>query len=211
MTPFTTVRGAAASIPSDNIDTDVIIRIERLTAASTRQELGRYALEALRLRADGSEETSFVLNQAPFRQAPILITGRNFGCGSSREGAVWALHARGIRCVIGESFGDIFYANCFQNGLLPIRLPASAVEGIRQQAKSGVPVEVNLLQQRVHLPEGADVSFDIDPIRREALLEGLDDIGQTLKRIASISAWQATDRRARPWMWPSDATSVENA
>ncbi|WP_208511213.1 3-isopropylmalate dehydratase small subunit, partial [Variovorax paradoxus] len=124
MQPFTLLRGAAAPLSIDNVDTDLIVRIERLTSLA-RGELGPWAFEALRFRADGSEDPDFVLNQPRWREAPILVAGRNFGCGSSREGAVWALLARGIRCVIAESFGDIFHANCFQNGVLPIRLAPS--------------------------------------------------------------------------------------
>lgn len=201
MTPFSTVTGPAASILQDNVDTDVIIRIERLTSASTREELGQHALEAMRLLPDGKEDPAFALNQTAYHQAPIVITGRNFGCGSSREGAVWALQARGIRCLIGESFGDIFYANCFQNGVLPVRMAPDAVTQIRNLARNGQHVTVDLSSQRITLPRGEAWCFDIDPVRREAMLEGLDDIAQTLKRSPAITAWQALDRTSRPWAW----------
>ena len=200
MQPFTLVHGPAAALLKPNIDTDLIVRIERLTSLE-RQALGPYALEALRYRADGSEDPGFILNQPAFRQAPILVTGPNFGCGSSREGAVWALAARGVRCVIGESFGDIFFANCFQSGVLPIRLPAASVARIAKLAAQGDEVTVDLRQRCLVLPDGSVVEFEVDPMRREALLEGLDDIGQTLKQEASISAWQSQDRRDRPWVW----------
>jgi 3-isopropylmalate/(R)-2-methylmalate dehydratase small subunit len=200
MQAFTTLQGPAAALLQPNIDTDVIIRIERL-ASLERDALGAYALEALRYRADGSEDPDFVLNRAPFRDAPILITGPNFGCGSSREGAVWALLARGIRCVIGESFGDIFFANCFQNGVLPLRQPSETVARIATLAADGAPVTVDLVSQWVVLPTGETISFEVDPMRRDALLEGLDDIGQTLKRGEVIAAWQQHDRQARPWVW----------
>jgi 3-isopropylmalate/(R)-2-methylmalate dehydratase small subunit len=200
MQPFTIVHGPAASLLQPNIDTDVIVRIERLTSLE-RQALGPYALEALRFRADGSEDPAFVLNQPAFRQAPILVTGPNFGCGSSREGAVWALAARGVRCVIGESFGDIFFANCFQNGVLPIRLPAASVGRIAKLAADGDEVTVDLQRRCLVLPDDSVLEFEVDSMRREALLEGLDDIGQTLKQEAFISAWQSQDRRDRPWVW----------
>jgi len=200
MQAFTTLQGPAAALLQPNIDTDVIIRIERLTSVE-RDALGPFALEALRLRRDGSEDPDFVLNRAPFRDAPILLTGPNFGCGSSREGAVWALLARGVRCVIGESFGDIFFANCFQNGVLALRQPSEAVARIATLVADGSPLTVDLVSQRLVLPTGESIAFEVDPMRRAALLEGLDDIGQTLKQVASISAWQAQDRRDRPWAW----------
>ena len=200
MQAFTTLQGPAAALLQPNIDTDVIIRIERLTSVE-RDALGPFALEALRLRRDGSEDPDFVLNRAPFRDAPILLTGPNFGCGSSREGAVWALLARGVRCVIGESFGDIFFANCFQNGVLALRQPRETVARIATLAADGSPLTVDLASQRLVLPTGESIAFEVDPMRRAALLEGLDDIGQTLKQVASISAWQAQDRRDRPWAW----------
>jgi 3-isopropylmalate/(R)-2-methylmalate dehydratase small subunit len=200
MQAFTTLQGPAAALLQPNIDTDVIIRIERL-ASLERDALGAYALEALRYRADGSEDPDFVLNRAPFRDAPILITGPNFGCGSSREGAVWALLARGIRCVIGESFGDIFFANCFQNGVLALRQPSETVARIAMLAAGGAPLTVDLVSQRLVLSTGEKISFEVDPMRRDALLEGLDDIGQTLKRGEAIAAWQQHDRQTRPWVW----------
>jgi 3-isopropylmalate/(R)-2-methylmalate dehydratase small subunit len=200
MQSFTTLQGPAAALLQPNIDTDVIIRIERLTNVE-RDALGPFALEALRYRCDGSEDSEFVLNRALFRDAPILLTGPNFGCGSSREGAVWALLARGIRCVIGESFGDIFFANCFQNGVLALRQPRETLARIATLAADGSPLTVDLVSQRLVLPTGESIAFEVDPMRRAALLEGLDDIGQTLKQEASISAWQAQDHHNRPWVW----------
>lgn len=201
MQAFTTLQGPAAPLLQPNIDTDVIIRIERL-ANVERAALGRYALEALRYGADGTEIPEFVLNQPAFRDAPILLVGPNFGCGSSREGAVWALEARGIRCVIGESFGDIFFANCFQNGVLPLRFSAAIVAEIARQTAGGASLMIDLAEQKLRLPNGEILPFEVDPMRREALLEGLDDIGQTLKRSELIAAWQQQDRQARPWVWP---------
>ncbi|HYP85475.1 3-isopropylmalate dehydratase small subunit [Variovorax sp.] len=207
MQPFSTLRGAAAPLALDNVDTDLIIRIERLTSLQ-RAELGPWAFEALRYRADGSEDPAFVLNQPCWRDAPILVAGRNFGCGSSREGAVWALLARGIRCVMAESFGDIFHANCFQNGVLPIRLDASDLAVVHAACAPGAQWTVDLQAQAIAAPGGAVLNFEVDPLRRAALLEGLDDIGRTLKLQGAIDAWQAADKVARPWVWPAAAAAI---
>jgi 3-isopropylmalate/(R)-2-methylmalate dehydratase small subunit len=200
MQPFTRIAGPAAPLLRANIDTDVIIRIERLTGVP-REQLGRYAFEALRYRGDGSEDPDFALNRTNFRNAPILIAGENFGCGSSREGAVWALMAAGLRCVIAESFGDIFYNNCFQNGMLPVALPAVTVAQLAGEAANGAPFTVDLVEQMILSPQGEAITFDIDAQRRQALLEGLDDISLTLKRLPEIAAWQSHDRMGRPWIW----------
>lgn len=200
MTPFTIVRGAAVPLMLDNVDTDAIIRIERL-AALERDQLGPYALEALR------QDPASVLNQAPFRGAPILLAGRNFGCGSSREGAVWALMSSGLRCIVAESFGDIFYNNCFQNGMLPICLPRDEVDALARQVAEGAPVEVDLARSRVVFPDGNPHGFAIDAMKRAALLDGLDDVTRTLRRRETIDAWQARDREARPWIWEPIATA----
>jgi 3-isopropylmalate/(R)-2-methylmalate dehydratase small subunit len=201
MQAFTTLTGPAAPLLRANIDTDVIIRIERLTSL-TGAELGPYALEALRFRADGSEDPDFVLNQAAFREAPILLAGANFGCGSSREGAVTALMARGVRCVIAPSFGDIFFNNCFQNGLLPIRLPDAAVLQLAAEAAGGAGFTADLQTQTIRTPAGTVHAFDVDPRRREGLLLGLDEVDLTLKDDTLIRQWQLQDRLARPWAWP---------
>lgn len=201
MTPFTAVTGAATPLMRANVDTDVIIRIERLTSFQ-RDQLGPYAFEALRLRADGSEDPACVLNQPAFLRAPVLLAAENFGCGSSREGAVWALMGLGIRCVIAPSFGDIFFNNCFQNGVLPVRLPIAQVEALATQCAGGASVMVDLQEKAITAPDGRVSPFDIDPLRREALLHGLDDIGLTLKDDALIREWQQADRARRPWAWP---------
>jgi 3-isopropylmalate/(R)-2-methylmalate dehydratase small subunit len=180
----------------------VIVRIERLTSLS-KDQLGAYALEPLRYKPDGSENPGFVFNQPAFRGAPILLAGDNFGCGSSREGAVWALMGMGVRCVIAPSYGDIFFSNCFQNGMLPIRLPAADIEALAQQCAQGTPMEVDLLQRQLTAPDGSVRPFAIDPLRREGLLHGLDDIGLTLKDDVQIRAWQQADRARRPWAWPA--------
>ncbi|MDR6430198.1 3-isopropylmalate dehydratase small subunit [Variovorax beijingensis] len=207
MQPFTIVTGAAPYLSRANIDTDLIIRIERLTTFD-RGELGPYALEALRYREDGSEDPDFVLNQPAFRGAPILLAGDNFGCGSSREGAVWALQGIGIRCVIAPSFGDIFYSNCFQNGVLPIRLPAAEIEPLAAACAGGAPMTVDLAKRKLIAPHATASGFEVDPLRREGLLHGLDDIGITLKDDVLIREWQRADRRRRPWAWPGAAPAV---
>ncbi|MGJ7613951.1 MULTISPECIES: 3-isopropylmalate dehydratase small subunit [unclassified Variovorax] len=200
MQPFNTLKGNAAPLMLDNVDTDVIIRINRLTELP-RDQLGPYAFEALRFSADGSEDADCVLNRPPFRSAPILLAGRNFGCGSSREGAVWALASRGIRCVIAESFGDIFFGNCFQNGVLPIALPRATVDRLADQVASCASVTVDLHACRIEFPHGHRQPFTVDAMKRQALLDGMDDVTRTLQRRAAIAAWQATDRLARPWIW----------
>lgn len=200
MEPFTKVVGPAAPFLEPNINTDVIIRIEPLTNAK-RADLGRYAFEVLRFQPDGSENPGFVLDQPAFRNAPILIAGRNFGCGSSREGAVWALMGLGLRIVVAESFGDIFFNNCFQNGMLPIVLPKAQVDSLAEAARGGARVTIDLVSQQVTSPTGEAFGFDIDAQRRQALLEGLDEIGRTFKLGGEIEAWQARDRLERPWVW----------
>jgi 3-isopropylmalate/(R)-2-methylmalate dehydratase small subunit len=197
MKPFVTVTGAAAPLLQANIDTDVIIRIDRLTEGA---DLGRYALEAMRYLPDGSPNPSCVLNESRFQHTPILLAGRNFGCGSSREGAVTALMAMGVRCVIAPSFGDIFHANCFRNGLLPVELPESAIEKLAEQSRDG-DFTVDLTRQVIVAPSREITKFSIDPLQRDALLEGLDEIGLTLKSADEIDAWQNADRMSRPWVW----------
>jgi 3-isopropylmalate/(R)-2-methylmalate dehydratase small subunit len=207
MQAFTTLSGPAAPLLIANIDTDVIIRIERLTSLSD-EKLGPYALEALRFLPDGSEDPHFVLNQAAFRNAPILLAGPNFGCGSSREGAVTALMARGIRCIIAPSYGDIFYSNCFQNGLLPITLAEPQIAALASEAADGAALTVDLGKLTITTPTATVHSFAIDPLRQEGLLHGLDDIGLTLKDDALIRTWQQADRKQRAWAWPQPQPGV---
>ena len=201
MTPFTVVTGAAAVLPIANVDTDIIIRIERLTEGD-QSRLGDYAFESLRYRSDGSDAPDFPLNRPGWRHAPILLAGPNFGCGSSREGAVTALAAYGIRCVVSNSFGDIFYANCFQNGLLPVRLAEADVLSLMALSDAGQEdFTVDLVDRRIIAPDGRSIGFDVDPMRRESLLTGLDDLGLTLRDTATIAAWQGRDRATRSWAW----------
>jgi 3-isopropylmalate/(R)-2-methylmalate dehydratase small subunit len=201
--PFNTLSAIAAPIMRGNIDTDVIIRIERLVGNSVRGSLGRWAFGSLRYLPDGSENPEFILNREPYRQAEILVTGPNFGCGSSREGAVWSLGEFGIRAIIGSGFGDIFFANCFQNGILPVVVDKEIVESLAAdiEATQGAgKVSIDLEAQTIVSPSGRQFDFEIDPRRREGLLQGLDEVAQTLQREADILAFQSADRGARPWV-----------
>ncbi|SOY45494.1 3-isopropylmalate isomerase subunit [Cupriavidus taiwanensis] len=207
MQPFTTVIGAAIPLLRENVDTDVIIRIERLTEQPPGA-LGHYAFEALRYRPDGTEDPGCILNDPVFRGAPVLLAGRNFGCGSSREGAVVALKGMGVRCVIAPSYGDIFYNNCFQNGLLPVALPPEKIEALAAQCAYGAPVRVDLEALTIIAPDGSSIPFELAAMRRKGLLHGLDDIGLTLKDDEIIRAWQAKDRQRRGWAWIVEGDSL---
>ncbi len=201
--PFNKLTATAAPIMRSNIDTDVIIRIERLVGNSVRGTLGKWAFGSLRYLPDGSENPAFILNREPYRQAEILVTGPNFGCGSSREGAVWSLQELGIRAIIGSGFGDIFFANCFQNGILPIVVDKGIVDSLAAEieATQGAGrVSIDLEAQTIVSPSGKQVAFEIDPRRREGLLQGLDEVALTLQRDAEILKFQAADRAARPWI-----------
>jgi 3-isopropylmalate/(R)-2-methylmalate dehydratase small subunit len=201
MEKFTVLKGVAAPLMLANVDTDAIIPMARLSRVE-RGELGRWAFESLRYLPDGSENPQFLLNQPPWRGASILLAAENFGCGSSRETAVWALWDLGVRAVIAPTFGDIFYGNCFQNGMLPVRLPAAEVEAIAAEIRSGGrEITVDLVGQRVVTASGRAIRFEIEPGRRKALLEGLDAIGVTLTYAADIDRFQARDRVQRPWLY----------
>ena len=201
--PFTKLTAIAAPIMRTNIDTDVIIRIERLVGNSVRGSLGKWAFGSLRYLSDGSEDPEFILNREPYRQAEILVTGPNFGCGSSREGAVWALQEMGIRAVVGSGFGDIFFANCFQNGILPIVVDKKIVDGLAAEVENtqgAGRIGIDLQEQTITSPSGKRHDFEIDPRRRTGLLEGLDEVLLTLQRDDEILAFQASDRAERPWI-----------
>ncbi|HET9615581.1 MAG TPA: 3-isopropylmalate dehydratase small subunit [Pseudolabrys sp.] len=202
MEKFTQLSALAAPLMRPNIDTDAIIPVKRLIGYQ-RHELGAFALEPYRFRADGSENPDFVLNQPRYRGAKILVTAENFGCGSSRESAVWALMAYGFRCVIAPGFGDIFTNNAFQNGLLLIRLPREEVDRIAEEL-GGAPspaMAIDLQSCTITTPAGRQLEFQIDGERRQALLEGRDEIAMTLLRDADIAAFQSHDRVARPWIY----------
>ena len=212
MQKFTQIAGIAAPMMKANIDTDVIIPAKRLVGHK-REELAGFAFEAHRYRADGSDNPDFVLNKTRYRGANILVAGENFGCGSSRESAVWAMAGFGFRCVIAPGFGDIFYNNAFQNGMLLIRLPAEQVERLAAELESGAApsMTVNLENQIITTPSGAKMRFEIDAERRQALLEGRDEIGMTLARDTDIRAYQDRDRAVRPWIYETSPRSTAGA
>ena len=197
--PVTRIDSRAVPLPIANIDTDIIIRIERLTGPD-RDQVGPWAFESLRYDDAGQPRPDFPMNDPRWQGAEIMVAGENFGCGSSREAAVTAILQAGLRCVIAESFGDIFYANCFQNGLLPIRLERADVAALMDAARRQERIAVDLEAQSISAGTRT-WRFDIDPTRRTALLEGLDDMGLTMKSIGEIEAWQAQDRKDRPWIW----------
>ena len=200
MEKFTTLTGVAAPLPMSNVDTDMIIPKQYLKTIK-RTGLGSGLFSELRYKDDGSENPDFVLNRPAYRAAKILVAGDNFGCGSSREHAPWALLDFGIRCVIAPSFAEIFYSNCFQNGLLPIALPEADVRALMVEAKGGNHVfSVDLAAQTVTTPSGQAFRFEIDPARKEKLLEGLDAIGETLRSAGEIDVYEMRQSLAQPWL-----------
>jgi len=201
MQPFTTLTAVAAPLNMANVDTDMIIPKQFLkTIARTGVSKGLFY--ELRFDETGAP-TDFVLDRPAYDGAQILVTGSNFGCGSSREHAPWALLDAGIRCVIAPSFADIFYNNCFKNGILPVALPAEQVEALMRDAEKGAnaTLTVDLAAQEIRRPDGETIAFDIDPFRKKCLLEGLDDIGLTLEKADAIAAYEAAGRTERPWLF----------
>jgi 3-isopropylmalate/(R)-2-methylmalate dehydratase small subunit len=201
MQPFTTLTGIAAPLPMANVDTDKIIPARFLKSIS-RSGFGKNLFYSMRFREDGSENPDFVLNQPPYRNAEILIAYENFGCGSSREHAPWALLDFGIRCVIAPDFADIFNNNCFKNGILPVRQPREVCDKLMDDARLGANarVTVDLERQVVLRPNGEEIPFEVDPFRKHLLLNGLDDIGQTLQHAAAIESFEAKRKTAQPWL-----------
>jgi 3-isopropylmalate/(R)-2-methylmalate dehydratase small subunit len=201
MQAFTTLTGIAAPLPLANVDTDKIIPA-RFLKTIKRSGLGVHVFDPLRYLPDGAENPDFVLNQPPYRHAEILIAHENFGCGSSREHAPWALLDFGIRCVIAPDFADIFYNNCFKNGILPIRLPRAVCDTLMDDARLGgnARLTVDLQRQCLVRPNGEEIAFEVDASRRHLLLEGLDEIGQTLGHAAAIDGFEARQRASQPWM-----------
>jgi 3-isopropylmalate/(R)-2-methylmalate dehydratase small subunit len=201
MRKFTTLTGVAAPLPMINVDTDMIIPKQHLKTIK-RTGLGKALFEEMRYTPDGREKPDFVLNKPAYRQAAILVTGENFGCGSSREHAPWALLDFGITCVIAPSFADIFYNNCFKNGILPIALPKEDVAKLMDDAERGANarVTIDLEKQEIRGPDGGCVKFEIDAFRKHCLLNRLDDIGLTLRKAPSIDAFEARQRADQPWL-----------
>jgi 3-isopropylmalate/(R)-2-methylmalate dehydratase small subunit len=202
VTPFTTLTGIAAPLPIANVDTDKIIPA-RFLKTIERKGLGRAAFADMRFNDDGSEKPDFVLNREPYRAAEILIAHENFGCGSSREHAPWALLDFGIRCVIAPDFADIFFNNSFKNGILPIKLPREICDMLMEDAKMGANsrITVDLARQVVARPNGEEIPFEVDPLRKHRLLHGLDDIGETMQRATVIEGFEQKQRAAQPWLY----------
>ena len=201
MQKFTTLTGVAAPLPMINVDTDKIIPKQYLKTIE-RTGLGKALFDELRYNVDGSEKPEFVLNQPAYRKAEILVAGENFGCGSSREHAPWALLDFGIRAVIAPSFADIFHSNCFKNGILPIALPAETVAQLMDDARKGsnARLTIDLASQTITRPDGHAVHFEIDQFRKHCLLDGLDDIGLTLKKESAIAKFEDRRKQAQPWL-----------
>lgn len=201
MEKFTTLTGVAAPLDMINVDTDMIIPKQFLKTIK-RSGLGVHAFSEMRYNADGSENPDFVLNQAAYREASILVAGDNFGCGSSREHAPWAILDQGIRCVISTSFADIFYNNCFKNGILPIIVSPEDLEKLMDDAGRGAnaTMTVDLEAQTIQGPDGGEIKFEMDPHRKHCLLNGLDDIGQSLEKVDAIAAHEAKRDAATPWL-----------
>jgi 3-isopropylmalate/(R)-2-methylmalate dehydratase small subunit len=200
MDKFTVLTGVAAPLPIINIDTDMIIPKQFLKTIK-RTGLGSGLFFEMRYGDDGRERADFVLNKPAYKGASILVTGDNFGCGSSREHAPWALLDYGIRCVISTSFADIFYNNCFNNGILPVVVSKDDLAKLMDDAERGAnaTLTVDLAAQEIRGPDGGVVRFDIDPMKKHKLLNGLDDIGLTLEKAASIDAFEQKNAAARPW------------
>lgn len=203
MQPFTTLTGVAAPLPEANLDTDIIFPA-RFLLLLDKAGIGKHVFHERRHPKTPAAKP-FVLNVPPFDTAKILVAGANFGSGSSREQAVWALVDFGIRCVIAPSFGEIFFGNCFKNGMLPIVLVGEEYDRVLQSAGNGAPITVSLEQQLVMLPDGGAIAFEVDPYRRKALLLGLDEIGGILAEdSADIAAFEARQRQLAPWLFLDD-------
>ncbi|MCP5361798.1 MAG: 3-isopropylmalate dehydratase small subunit [Hyphomicrobiales bacterium] len=202
MQPFTQLTAIAAPMPIQNVDTDMIIPKQFLKTIK-RTGLGEGLFYEMRYDVDGKRIEDFVLHKAPYDKAQILVAGDNFGCGSSREHAPWALLDFGIRCVIAPSFADIFYNNCFKNGILPIRLPQEDVDKLMDDASRGAnaTISVDLETQEIKGPDGGTISFEIDPFRKHCLLNGLDDIGLTMEKVEAINTFEQKNRTQTPWLY----------
>lgn len=201
MEKFTKISGIAAPMPMINIDTDMIIPKQFLKTIK-RSGLGVNLFDEMRYDDDGNEIPDFVLNKPAYRDAEILVAGENFGCGSSREHAPWAIKDFGIRCVIAPSFADIFHNNCFKNGILPIALPQEQVDLLMNEAQKGANarIEIDLEAQTVTTSDGEVISFEVDAFKKHCLLEGLDDIGLTMEKASAIDTFEAGASAARPWV-----------
>jgi 3-isopropylmalate/(R)-2-methylmalate dehydratase small subunit len=200
MQKFTTIAGTAAHLALVNVDTDMIIPKQFLKTIK-RTGLGANLFDEMRFTPDGKEIPDFILNKKGYRNSVILVSGQNFGCGSSREHAPWALLDFGIRCIIAPSFADIFYNNCFKNGILPINLPEEQVKEIAASAEKNEEISVDLPTQKITLRNGKTYGFEVDSFRKHCLLNGLDDIGLTLQNEAKIGEYESLQRKATPWLF----------
>ena len=199
MEPFKVLKGIAAPLPMINVDTDMIIPKQFLKTIK-RSGLGKNLFHELRFDMQGNVKNDFVLNWDPYKQASILITGDNFGCGSSREHAPWSLLDFGFKCIIAPSFADIFYNNCFKNGILPVRLGQEKIDILMSQANDKMQLTINLDQQIIISEDHSSINFDIDPFRKKCLIEGLDDIGLTLQKKDKISKYEEIIKSSHPWI-----------
>ena len=199
---FTTLTGVAAPLHMINVDTDMIIPKQFLKTIK-RSGLGKHLFDEMRYDPEGNENPNFVLNKSTYRDAKIIVASENFGCGSSREHAPWALLDFGIRCIIAPSFGDIFYNNCFKNGMLPIRVSKQDLDKLMEHAKRGAntTLTVDLEAQTICGPSGGEVTFEIDAFKKQCLLEGLNEIGLTLQEVDKIERFEDGQRASRPWLY----------
>jgi 3-isopropylmalate/(R)-2-methylmalate dehydratase small subunit len=202
MEKFTKLSGIAAPLPIRNVDTDMIIPKQFLKTIK-RTGLGKNLFDEMRYTPDGKEIPDFVLNKPQYRKAQILVAGDNFGCGSSREHAPWALADFGIRCIISTSFADIFYNNCFKNGILPIKVSKEDVAKLMDDAERGANavVSIDLEAQEIKGPDGGCIKFEVDAFRKHCLLNGLDDIGLTMQKKDSMDSFEAKNKLSQPWLW----------
>lgn len=205
MQSFTTLKGIAAPLPMVNVDTDMIIPKQFLKTIK-RTGLGVHLFDEMRYQTTGQEIPEFILNQQDYRNAKILVAGENFGCGSSREHAPWALLDFGIRCIIAPSFADIFYNNCFKNGILPIQLPQNLVDAAMDQAKSGFDLTIDLPAQKIIFKDGTKIDFSIEEFRKHCLINGLDDIGLTLAHAEAIKSFEQAQRATKGWLYDGETT-----
>lgn len=201
MDKFTTLTGIAAPMPLINVDTDMIIPKQFLKTIK-REGLGKNLFDEMRFDGDGNEIPDFVLNKPQYRETEILVAGDNFGCGSSREHAPWAIKDFGIRCVIAPSFADIFYNNCFKNGILPIPLPQETVDILMADAEKGANARmtIDLEAQEITTSDGQKIPFEVDAFKKHCLIEGLDDIGLTMEKSTSIKGFEDKMAQERPWV-----------
>ena len=208
MEKFNKLSGVAAPMDMVNIDTDKIIPKLHLRTIK-RTGLGKVVFEEMRFNEDGSEKPEFILNQEPYRDAKIIVAGDNFGCGSSREHAPWAMLDFGVRCVISTSFADIFYSNCFKNGILPIRVSKDELDALMADArdKENPELTIDLETLEIRRPNGGVVKFDVEEFRRKCLLDGLDDIGLTMQKQESIGGFEAKQKMLEPWLYREPAAS----